>query len=115
MALESDAILWDLLNETPGEIYDVDDIEEEKFDVEQYINGNTDYWYKLTNFSSSITFSNASQNHNSPWKILSFHIKGERNHPTTEWVSPRKWWSFIERNGTNFRVERVKLCQLLLR
>ena len=43
MALESDAILWDLLNETPGEIYDVDDIEEEKFDVEQYINGNTDY------------------------------------------------------------------------
>lgn len=46
MALESDAILWDLLNETPGEIYDVDEIEEEKFDVEQYINGNTDYWYK---------------------------------------------------------------------
>jgi hypothetical protein len=43
MALESDAILWDLLNETPGEIYDVDEIEEEKFDVEQYINGNTDY------------------------------------------------------------------------
>tara|TARA_B100002019_G_scaffold262201_1_gene249480 strand:- start:114 stop:287 length:174 start_codon:yes stop_codon:yes gene_type:complete len=41
MALESDAFLWELLNETPGEIYDVD--EEEKFNVESYINGNTDY------------------------------------------------------------------------
>ena len=56
MALDTDAVLWDLLNDAPGEIYDVDDIEEEKFDVEQYINGNTDYWYKLRNFSSSITF-----------------------------------------------------------
>ena len=99
------------INDSQAEIFDV--IEEEKFDVEKYINGETDYWYKLTNVP--LTFFNASQNHNSPWKILSFHIKGERNHPTTEWVSPRKWWSFIERNGTNFRVERVKLCQLLLR
>lgn len=41
MALESDAFLWELLNETPGEIYDVE--EEEKFNVENYINGNTDY------------------------------------------------------------------------
>lgn len=44
MALENDAFLWELLHETPGEIYDVD--EEEKFNVESYINGNTDYWYK---------------------------------------------------------------------
>ena len=73
MALDTDAVLWDLLNDAPGEIYDVDDIEEEKFDVEQYINGNTDYWYKLTN--SSLTFSNDSQNHNSPWKFNSFHTK----------------------------------------
>tara|TARA_B000000557_G_C20716337_1_gene418128 strand:- start:180 stop:305 length:126 start_codon:yes stop_codon:yes gene_type:complete len=41
MALENDAFLWELLHETPGEIYDVD--EEEKFNVESYINGNTDY------------------------------------------------------------------------
>jgi len=41
MALENDAFLWELLNETPGEIYDVE--EEEKFNVESYINGNTDY------------------------------------------------------------------------
>ena len=34
MALDTDAVLWDLLNDAPGEIYDVDDIEEEKFDVE---------------------------------------------------------------------------------
>ena len=73
MALDTDAVLWDLLNDAPGEIYDVDDIEEEKFDVEQYINGNTDYWYQLTN--SSLTFSNDSQNHNSPWKFNSFHTK----------------------------------------
>ena len=39
---ETDQILWELMNETPGEIYD---IEEEKFNVEDYINGNTDYWY----------------------------------------------------------------------
>jgi len=44
MALENDAFLWELLHETPGEIYDVD--EEEKFNVESYINGDTDYWYK---------------------------------------------------------------------
>jgi len=44
MALESDAFLWELLNDAPGEIYDVD--EEEKFNVESYINGNTDYWHK---------------------------------------------------------------------
>ena len=43
MALENDAFLWELLHETPGEIYDVD--EEEKFNVESYINGDTDYWH----------------------------------------------------------------------
>ena len=44
MALENDALLMELFTETPGEIFDVD--EEEKFNVESYINGNTDYWYK---------------------------------------------------------------------
>ena len=41
MALDTDAVLWDLLNDAPGEIFDV--IEEEKFDVDKYINGDTDY------------------------------------------------------------------------
>ena len=31
---------WAEINDMPGEIYD---IEEEKFDVQEYINGNTDY------------------------------------------------------------------------
>ena len=43
------------INDSQAEIFDV--IEEEKFDVEKYINGETDYWYQLRNFSSSITFS----------------------------------------------------------
>ena len=36
-----DTDLFQELNDMPGEIYD---IEEEKFDVQEYINGNTDYW-----------------------------------------------------------------------
>ena len=74
------------INDSQAEIFDV--IEEEKFDVEKYINGETDYWYQLRNFSSSITFFNASQNHNSPRKFNSFHIKLQENYSTTEWVSP---------------------------
>ena len=35
-----DTDLWAEINDMPGEIYD---IEEEKFDVQEYINGNTDY------------------------------------------------------------------------
>jgi hypothetical protein len=35
-----DTDLFQELNDMPGEIYD---IEEEKFDVQEYINGNTDY------------------------------------------------------------------------
>ena len=43
--------LWSEINDSQGEIYDVIDFKEEwekeeKFDVESYINGNTDYWYK---------------------------------------------------------------------
>ena len=41
MALETDAFLLELMNDAPGEIYDVD--EEEKFNVESYINGDTDF------------------------------------------------------------------------
>tara|TARA_A100001388_G_scaffold110710_1_gene81362 strand:- start:710 stop:862 length:153 start_codon:yes stop_codon:yes gene_type:complete len=40
-ALQYDAFLWELMNDAPGEIYDVD--EEEKFNVESYINGDTDF------------------------------------------------------------------------
>ena len=81
-----DTDLFAEINDSQAEIFDV--IEEEKFDVEKYINGETDYWYQLRNFSSSITFFNASQNHSSLWKFHSFHTKSEENHPTTEWVSP---------------------------
>ena len=35
-----DTDLFQELNDMPGEIFD---IEEEKFDVQEYINGNTDY------------------------------------------------------------------------
>ena len=40
---------WSEIVDAPGEIYDVIDYKEEwekddKFDVEDYINGNTDYW-----------------------------------------------------------------------
>ena len=42
--------LWSEINDSQGEIFDVIDFKEEwekeeKFDVEGYINGNTDYWY----------------------------------------------------------------------
>ena len=44
--------LWSEIADAPGEIFDVIEYKEEwekeeKFDVEGYINGNTDYWYKL--------------------------------------------------------------------
>ena len=35
-----DTDVWAEINDMPGEIYD---IEEEKFDVQEYFNGNTDY------------------------------------------------------------------------
>ena len=41
---------WSEINDAQGEIFDVIEYKEEwekeeKFDVEGYINGNTDYWY----------------------------------------------------------------------
>ena len=44
-ALQYDAFLLELMNDAPGEIYDVD--EEEKFNVESYINGDTDFWFSI--------------------------------------------------------------------
>ena len=41
-----DTDLFSEINDSQAEIFDV--IEEEKFDVEQYINGDTDYWHKLS-------------------------------------------------------------------
>ena len=43
--------LWSEINDAQGEIYDVIEYKEEwekedKFDVEKYINGDTDYWGK---------------------------------------------------------------------
>jgi len=37
-----DLILRDLM-ETSDEIYDIPEMQDDKFDVEEYINGNTDY------------------------------------------------------------------------
>ena len=53
--------LWSEIADAPGEIFDVIDFKEEwekeeKFDVENYINGNTDYWYKLCSFSIYIYY-----------------------------------------------------------
>ena len=38
-----DTDLFSEINDSQAEIFDV--IEEEKFDVDQYINGDTDYWH----------------------------------------------------------------------
>ena len=43
--------LWSEINDAQGEIYDVIEYKEEwekeeKFDVEKYINGDTDFWEK---------------------------------------------------------------------
>ena len=46
-----DTDLWAEINDMPGEIYD---IEEEKFDVQEYINGNTDYWGKLMRIAFTV-------------------------------------------------------------
>ena len=52
--------LWSEIQDAPGEIFDVIEYKEEwekddKFDVESYINGNTDYWEQCN--SKSLTFS----------------------------------------------------------
>ena len=44
--------LWSEIADAPGEIFDVIDFkeeweQEEKFDVEKHINGNTEFWCKL--------------------------------------------------------------------
>ena len=48
-----DTDVWAEINDMPGEIYD---IEEEKFDVQEYINGNTDYWGKLMRIALTVMF-----------------------------------------------------------
>ena len=47
-----DTDVWAEINDMPGEIYD---IEEEKFNVEEYINGNTDYW-RLMRIALTVMF-----------------------------------------------------------
>lgn len=51
--------LWSEINDSQGEIFDVIDFKEEwekeeKFDVENYINGNTDYWTWTSKFSNNV-------------------------------------------------------------
>ena len=48
-----DTDIFSEINDAPGEIFDVIEYKEEyeehnKFDVESYINGDTDYWYQWT-------------------------------------------------------------------
>ncbi len=54
-----DTDIFSEINDMPGEIYDVIEYKEEyeddkKFDVEGYINGNTDYWWNLLSFVSKV-------------------------------------------------------------
>ena len=49
--------LFEELNDMPGEIYDVIEYKEEwekddKFNVEDYLKGDTDYWWQLSSFGS---------------------------------------------------------------
>ena len=49
--------LWSEIADAPGEIFDVIEYKEEweqddKFDVEGYIKGDTDYWWQLLSFGS---------------------------------------------------------------
>ena len=46
-----DTDVWVEINDMPGEIYD---IEEERFDVQENINGNTDYWTWTLKFSNNV-------------------------------------------------------------
>ena len=42
-----DATVFDMFQEiadAPGEIFDIPEMTDQKFDVDQYINGDTDYW-----------------------------------------------------------------------
>ena len=35
--------LWSEIAEAPGEIFDIPEMQDDRFDVEAYINGDTDY------------------------------------------------------------------------
>ena len=61
-----DDTVFDMFQEiadAPGEIYDIPEMTDRKFDVEDYINGDTDYWYlrcqvlsKTINYSPTVYF-----------------------------------------------------------
>ena len=54
MTHTEDLLLRDLLEGPADEIYDIPEFEDEdKFDVEGYINGNIDYWLSWTSKSSN--------------------------------------------------------------
>ena len=47
--------LWSEIADAPGEIFDLPelrDLEEEKFDVNEYLNSNYDYWWNLSKSSA---------------------------------------------------------------
>jgi len=35
--------LWQEIQDTPGEIFDIPELQDEKFDVNEYLNANYDY------------------------------------------------------------------------
>ncbi len=41
-----DTDIFSEINDAPGEIFDIPEMQDQKFNVEEYINGDTDYWEK---------------------------------------------------------------------
>ena len=53
-----DDTVFDMFQEiaaAPGEIFDIPEMNDQKFDVEQYINGDTDYWEFSTKLHNTST------------------------------------------------------------
>ena len=37
--------LWSEIQDAPGEIFDIPELNDEDFNLNEYINGNIDYWW----------------------------------------------------------------------
>ena len=42
--------LWQEIQDSPGEIFDIPELQDEKFDVNEYLNSNYDYWNDTFHF-----------------------------------------------------------------
>jgi len=38
--------LWIEIQDAPGEIFDIPELQDEKFDVNEYLKSNIDYWWE---------------------------------------------------------------------